>query len=57
MTKWFYLRLKFRAADTFYVANFSVVKFIGRFEDIGLGFLKISLILFNSDGKIREKVV
>ena len=30
---------------------------IGRFEHIGLGFLKFSLILCNSDGKIREKVV
>ena len=29
----------------------------GRLEHIGLGFLKFSLILYNSDGKIREKVV
>ena len=37
--------------------NITWITCIGRLLHIGLGFLKFSLILYNSDKKIREKVV
>ena len=51
----------FEKVDLFFSSQWTILQFafdgIGRLLHIGLGFLKFSLLLYNSDGKIREKVV